>query len=217
MKKYIVTIILALAFAPIFSAVQARELTTKEVVEQTRKKVKADKRGKAEAKKKAAEGWIVIEGTSPMELQMANQIAYEEATDQESMPYFYAGPGTFTSNNKSAALRYATKDAIQKIAEQIETNVASRSEFEDQTVGHGEYGGTTINNRTTAGDKISNRIAGIRPIVQIYRKKGNLYEVNVVMFYSRAKAEQLQSEVAGKAYEGNPELRDDVRSLLDGE
>lgn len=217
MKKIIVTVMLALTFAPIFSAIQAKELTTKEVVEQTRKKVKADKRGKSDAKVKKAAGWIVMEGSNPMELQMANQIAYNEATDDEGMPYFYAGIGTFTSNNKAAALKYATKNAIQDIAQQIDVAVASSSDMEDKTEGAGEYVGAVIQNRTTSSDDISARLSGIKPVVNIYKKNGNLYEVNVVVFYSRAKAAQIAAEARGKAYDGNPDLRERVRERLDAQ
>lgn len=215
MKKYIVSIMLALTVAPIFSPMSARELTTKEVVDQTRKKVKADKRGKAEAKEKKAAGWLVFEGSNPMELQMANQIAYTEATDAEGMPYFYQGPGTFTSNNKAAALKYATKNAILDIAQQIDVSVASSSDMEDETEGAGEYVGTVTKNRTTSSDDITARLAGLQPTVKIYKKNGGLYEVNVIVFYSRAKAAQLAAETRGKAYEGNPELKEKVRERLE--
>lgn len=215
MKKVIIAMAVALVLAPIMSTVQAKELTVKEVVELSRKKSKAEKRGKAEAKEKKAAGWVAFEGTSPMEMQMANQIAYDEATNDEAMPYFYRGSGTFTSNNKASALKYATKDAIQDIAEQIDVKVATSSEMEDQTSGAGEYAGTVNKNRSTAKDVVSGRLSGIQPIVKIYRKSGNMYEANVVIFYSRAKADQLAAEAYGKEFEGNADLRQRAQDALD--
>ncbi len=215
MKKVIIAMAVALVLAPIMCTVQAKELTVKEVVELSRKKSKAEKRGKAEAKEKKAAGWVAFEGTSPMEMQMANQIAYDEATNDEAMPYFYRGSGTFTSNNKASALKYATKDAIQDIAEQIDVKVATSSEMEDQTSGAGEYAGTVNKNRSTAKDVVSGRLSGIQPIVKIYRKSGNMYEANVVIFYSRAKADQLAAEAYGKEFEGNADLRQRAQDALD--
>lgn len=217
MKNFIITLVLALALAPALNYVQAKEQTVKEVIELSRKKSKAEKRGKADAKEKKAAGWMAFEGTSPMEMQMANQIAYDEATDDEAMPYFYKGTGTFTSNNKASALKYATKNAIQDIAEQIDVKVASASEMEDETSGAGEYAGTVSKNRSTAKDVVSGRLSGIQPVVKIYRKNGNMYEVNVIIFYSRAKADQLAAEAYGKAFEGNGDLSKRAQEALDSQ
>ncbi|MBD5326372.1 MAG: hypothetical protein HDS04_06815 [Bacteroides sp.] len=217
MKKFIITLVLALALTPAFNCIQAKELTIKELIELSRKKSKAEKRGKTDAKEKKAAGWVAFEGTSPMEMQMANQIAYDEATDDEAMPYFYKGTGTFTSNNKASALKYATKNAIQDIAEQIDIKVASASEMEDETTGAGEYASTVNKNRSTAKDIVSGRLSGIQPIVKIYRKSGNMFEVNVIIFYSRAKAEQLAAEAYGKAFEGNDDLRQRAQEALDNQ
>lgn len=218
MKKVFFFVAMVLMIAPVLSSAYAageRELTIKERVEKTRKSEKADKEGKKLAKQNTQKGWQEFEGTGLLEKQFAEQVAYERTTNDDGEPYFYRGVGSFTGNNKNEALRFAKKNALQDIASQIKTSLSSSGKLGSYSEGSGDNVNTVISASNTMMDDVVAKLEGVRPIVQMYRKEHGLYEVNVVVFYSRLAADKIASESYAKSFKGNPELEERAKAALE--
>lgn len=215
MKKLILLALCAIIAGPAIMTASAKEPSTKELIEETRKKMKTDKLGKKEAKKLTNYGWNAFEGSDPLESQLSMQMAYNKTTDDNGEALFYMGKGSFTTNDKGAALKFAKKRAYLDIAEQIETKIGAAGDMELSTSGAGDTNVTTNKNGESAKSLVAQKLSGVRPIVEMYRKSGSQYEVNVVVFYSRERAKEAAAEAYGKAYQGNPELLERARKALE--
>lgn len=215
MKKLILLALCSIIAGPAIMTASAKEPSTKDLVEETRKKMKTDKLAKKEVKRLTNERWLAFEGTAPLEIQQSKQIAYSNTTDENGEALFFMGNGSFTTNDKGAALKFAKKRAYLDIAEQLETKIGAAGNMELDASGAGDTNVSTNKNSESAKSLVAQKLSGVRPVVQMYRKSGSQYEVNVVVFYSRERAKEAAAEAYGKAYQGNPELLERARKALE--
>jgi len=211
MKKVVIALMGALVLGSALSFVEAKDLTVKEIVEKTAKKEKTDKLGKAEAKRQRKAGWVVMEGSLPMEKQYAESYAYELAVDDNERPYFYQGKGEYTSSNKGTAYKFACQAAAMDLASTIEQSLAGATETTTDDVN----GEASTTGSQSVKSLVAAKLNGLQPVVKIYKKEGNKYSVIVNMFYSRSQADVLAAKARAEALKHDKTLDNDVEKLLE--
>lgn len=161
-------------------------------MKEVRKRYKTDKRAKKEAKEREKDRWKVLEGSLPLEAQLEENYTRQNMFDDDGEPLYYFGHGTFRTDDKNVAYKNACLAARQDIASQLETELveAYSTDQRSQTVSSSES--ATISKAFAEGKAVvSNKLAGVRPVVRMYRRDKYQYEVEVEMYYSRDKARQI--------------------------
>lgn len=212
MKKTVIALLSALTLGAALNFAAAKnDPTVKEIIDRTTKKEKTEKLGKKEAKDRKAKGWIVIEGSLPMERQFQDAFAYDLATDNDEQPYFFTGQGEYTSTNKGAAYKFAHQAAIMDLVNNMEINMAGGASTEvNDTDGVATTSGSS-NTKSIAAKKL----AGLQPVVKIYRKDGDQYSVMVRVYYSRKLARELDVREQAAKIKSDEKLKQDVEGQLD--
>lgn len=157
-----------------------------------RKRHKTEKLAKTEAKKREQNGWSVFEGSLPMVQQMEENFIRQNMMDDDGEPLYYFGHGSFRTDDKNAAFKNACLAARQDIASQLETELveAFSTDVRSEKVSSDES--VTVSKAFAEGKAVvSSKLAGVRPIVRLYRRDKYQYEVEVDMYYSREKARQI--------------------------
>lgn len=189
MKKIILVLMMVMIGNIAVSYAQSSmEAKMKEV----RKRHKTDKLAKNEAKKREKAGWTVFEGSLPMAEQMEENFIRQNMFDEDGEPLYYFGHGSFRTDDKNAAFKNACLAARQDIASQLETELveAFSTDVRSEKVSSDES--VTVSKAFAEGKAVvSSKLAGVRPIVRLYRRDKYQYEVEVDMYYSREKARQI--------------------------
>ncbi len=182
-----------------------------------KKRHKTEKLAKTEAKKREKSGWTVFEGSLPMAEQMEENFIRQNLLDDDGEQLYYFGHGSFRTDDKNAAYKYACLAARQDIASQLETELveAFSTDIRSQKVSPEES--VTVSKAFAEGKAIVNsKLAGVRPVVRIYRRDKYQFEVEVDMYYSRDKARQIAREaVREQLAKENTGLKDLVNDVLD--
>lgn len=190
--KRILLILSALMFGSITVSYAQTAGKVEEHMKTVKKKYKTDKLAKQEAKKRESQGWSVLEGSLPMVVQMEENFTRQNMFDDDGEPLYYFGHGTYRTDDKNAAYKYACLAARQDIASQLETELAEgfSTDVRSQKVSSEES--VTVSKAFAEGKAIvSAKLAGVRPLVRIYRRDKFQYEVEVDMYYSREKAREI--------------------------
>lgn len=194
MKKIIFLLMLALMGGTITTYAQTAGKVDAQMKE-VRKRYKTEKLAKNEAKKRQKEGWSVLEGSLPMEVQMEENFTRQRMVDEDGELLYYFGHGTFRTDDKNAAYKNACLAARQDIAAQLETELveAFATDIRSEKVSSDES--VTVSKAFAEGKAVvSAKLSGVRPIVRIYRRDKFQYDVEVDMYYSREKAREIARE-----------------------
>lgn len=186
-------------------------------MKEVRKRYKTDKLAKDEAKKREKSGWTVFEGALPMAAQMEDNYTRQHLLDDDGEPLFYFGHGSYRTDDKDAASKFACQAARLDIASQLETELveAFSNDVRSEKVTSDES--VTVSKAFAEGKAVvSSKLASVRPVVRIYRRDKYQYEVEVDMYYSRDKARQIARDVVREqlAHEETG-LKDLVNDILD--
>lgn len=164
-------------------------------MKEVRKRHKTDKMAKNEAKKREKSGWTVFEGSLPMVEQMEENFTRQHMMDEDGEPLYYFGHGSFRTDDKNAAFKNACLAARQDIASQLETELveAFSTDVRSEKVSPDE---SVSVSKAFAEEKaiVNSKLAGVRPVVRLYRRDKYQYEVEVDMYYSREKARQIAQD-----------------------
>ena len=194
-------------------AQRAVEAQMKEV----QKRHKTEKLAKNEAKKREKSGWTVFEGSLPMVQQMEENFIRQNMLDDDGEPLYYFGHGSYRTDDKNAAYKNACLAARQDIASQLETELveAFSTDVRSEKVTSDES--VTVSKAFAEGKAVvSSKLAGVRPIVRLYRRDKYQYEVEVDMYYSREKARQIAREaVREQLAQEETGLKDLVNEVLE--
>lgn len=187
-----------------------------EQMKAVKKKYKTEKLAKQEAKKREGQGWSVLEGSLPMVTQMEENFIRQNMLDDDGEPLYYFGHGTFRTDDKNAAYKNACLAARQDIASQLETELAEgfSTNVRSEKVSSNES--VTVSKAFAEGKAIvSAKLAGVRPLVRIYRRDKFQYEVEVDMYYSREKAREIaHAAIREKLANEDSGLREMVDEVL---
>lgn len=186
-------------------------------MKEVRKRHKTDKLAKNEAKKREKSGWTVFEGALPMAEQMEENFIRQNMLDDDGEPLYYFGHGSYRTDDKNAAFKNACLAARQDIASQLETELveAFSTDVRSEKVSSDES--VTVSKAFAEGKAVvSSKLAGVRPIVRLYRRDKYQYEVEVDMYYSREKARQIARDaVREKLAHEETGLKNLVNDVLD--
>lgn len=164
-------------------------------MKEVRKRHKTEKLAKNEAKKKEKSGWLVFEGSLPMVEQMEENFIRQNMLDEDGEPLYYFGHGSYRTDDKNAAYKNACLAARQDIASQLETELVEAFSTDVRSEKVSDDESVTVSKAFAEGKAVvSSKLAGVRPIVRLYRRDKYQYEVEVDMYYSRDKARQIARE-----------------------
>lgn len=214
MKKIVYLLI---AFIISGTAVSLAQSSFESKMKDVRKRYKTDKLAKKEAKDREKKGWTVFEGSMPMAEQMDEHFIRQRMLDDDGEQLYYFGHGSYRTDDKNAAFKYACLQARQDIASQLETELveAFSTDIRSEKVSPEES--VTVSKAFSDGKAVvSAKLAGVKPLVRIYRRDKYQYEVEVDMYYSRDKARQIAHEAIRErlAHEDSG-LKDLVNNVLD--
>ena len=186
-------------------------------MQEVRKRHKTDKLAKNEAKKREKNGWTVFEGSLPMEKQMEENFTRQKMVDEDGEPLYYFGHGSYLTDDKNAAYKFACLAARQDIAAQLETELAEAFSTDVRSEKVSPEESVAVNKAFAEGRAVvSAKLAGVRPIVRLYRRNKYQFEVEVDMYYSRDKARQIAHEaVRENLAQEDSGLKDLVNDILD--
>lgn len=186
-------------------------------MKEVRKRHKTDKLAKNEAKKREKSGWTVFEGSLPMAEQMEENFTRQNMLDDDGEPLYYFGHGSYRTDDKNTAFKNACLAARQDIASQLETELveAFSTDVRSEKVSSDES--VAVSKAFAEGKAVvSAKLAGVRPIVRLYRRDKYQYEVEVDMYYSRDKARQIARDaIRDRLSHEETGLRNLVDELLD--
>lgn len=213
-------ILLLLAIALVCSTVPAYTQTAGLVeaqMKEVRKRYKTDKLAKDEAKKREKQGWSVLEGSLPMVTQFEENFTRQRLLDDDGEQLYYFGHGTFRTDDKNAAYKNACLAARQDIASQLETELVEAFSTDVRSEKMSSDESVTVSKAFAEGKAVvSSKLAGVRPLVRIYRRDKFQYEVEVDMYYSREKAREITREaIREKLANEDTGLRNLVNDLMD--
>lgn len=214
MKKIILFVMVALIGGIVGQAQTAGAV--EQQMKQVRKQYKTEKLGKEEAKRKEKDSWCVMEGSLPMAQQFEQKYTREYMLDEDGEPIYFFGHGTYTSDDKNAAYKFACNDARHHIASQLETELAEAFSTDVRSSKLSSDESVTVTEAFAEGKSVvSAKLTGVRPIVKIYKRDKFQYTVEVEMYYSREKAKELARQAAReKLAEKDPGLTKLVDDML---
>lgn len=216
MKKLLLLLIITLIGGSIESYSQTAGMVEAQMKE-VRKRHKTDKLAKQEAKKREKEGWSVMEGSLPMATQFEENYTRMNMFDDDGEPLYYFGHGTFRTDDKNAAYKNACLAARQDIASQLETELVEAYSTDVRSQKTSSDESVTVTKAFSEGKAVvSSKLAGVRPLVRIYRRDKFQYDVEVIMYYSREKAREIARDAIREqlAHEETG-LRELVDELMD--
>lgn len=213
MRKILVTLFCCIFMIP-FGFSQTAGMVEQQM-KNVRKKYKTEKLGKEEAKKREKENWSVMEGSLPMTQQFEENYTRRYMLDDDGEPLYFFGHGSFTTDDKSAAYKFACQAARQDIASQLESEMAEAFNTDIRSSKLSSEESVSVKDVFAQGKEVvSAKLAGVRPLVKIYRRDKFQYTVEVEMYYSREKARELARQAAreelSKKDPGLTKLVDDV-------
>lgn len=213
MKK---VIFLLVAFFIGGCAVSYAQNSIEAKMKEARKRHKTEKLAKNEAKKREKSGWTVFEGSLPMVEQLEENYTRQHLLDDDGEQLYYFGHGSYRTDDKNAALKNACLAARQDIASQLETELAEAFSTDVRSEKVSPEESVTVSKAFAQGKSVvSAKLAGVKPIVRIYRRDKYQYEVEVDMYYSRDKARQIAREaVREQLSKEDPGLKDLVNDAL---
>lgn len=216
MKKILFLLVAFLLGSTMVGYAQTRgqvEAQMKEV----RKRHKTEKQAKDEAKKREKQGWTVMEGSLPMASQFEENFTRQHMLDEDGDQMYYFGHGTYRTDDKNAAYKNACLVARQDIASQLETELVEAFNTDVRSQKMSSEESVTVSKAFAEGKAVvTAKLAGVRPLVRIYRRDKYQYEVEVEMFYSREKARELARDaIREKLANEESGLRNVVDDLMD--
>lgn len=219
MNRFITTLAAALLLLSPLAMSGQTSKAVKSQMKESRKSInsKSSKAARKEAKQYSKAGWLPLEGSLPLEKQLDERYVREGMLDEDGESIYYFGEGSYSTDDKNAAYKFACDAARQDIAAQLEVQLAEAYSTDVRSQKLNSDESVAINDAFAKGKAVvSAKLAGVKPIVKMYRRNKYQYEVQVVLIYSREKANELarkaaREELAAKN-PGLEKLLDDVMS-----
>lgn len=179
---------------------------------------------KKESKRYTKDGYTPFVGQPPIKNQMDKSFRYQDEADESGFPKWIVSTGSSVANTQAAGEMQAIELAKSRLVGLIETNFRAVIE---STVANDQIDATDAASVTKTIEVSTNRVAKklgmIVPVVKIFRRVGNNFEVQVTIAYNyemarKAVLEEMkmvlkdESEDVRKKHEKflNPDLQPDV-------
>lgn len=200
MKKSIAAMVLAVIIGASPAIAQNPQ---KDVEKQRREQVKlghkrlsekASKDARKEAKALRKAGWLTPAGALPIDKQLDEAYLKQTELNNVGEKAWLMGSATAIGESLDAATFSALEMAKINLVQVMEQQIAGKTETR---LGNARAK-AAVSKAITEGEFrtiYSQKIAGVEPVLCLYREKVNGdYEVQVRLFYSRAKAEEVTKE-----------------------
>ncbi|MGL1886026.1 MAG: hypothetical protein OCD76_05890 [Reichenbachiella sp.] len=205
-----------LALLVCFGNVQAQQ--DKKAVKALKKELndKAIKDARKEAKSIGKQGWYTQPGTMPLEKQVERAWMKEVEVDDDGYPKYYVGTGSSLAGTMSAAKMQASTIAKQDLAGRISSSIASIIETNISTEQLSAEDAATIQQTISASTEvISQKLARVIPLTELYRKQDKNFECQVRLAYSQELAQAAAKEVIKQSLEEKSNItREKVDKLM---
>ncbi|PIB36337.1 hypothetical protein BFP72_13500 [Reichenbachiella sp. 5M10] len=188
---------LSVVFA-LFIAFSAQAQQDKKEIKALRKELndKAIKDARKEAKSIEKADWFTQPGTMPLEKQIERAWMKEVEVDDDGYPKYFVGTGSSLAGTQSAAKLQASTIAKQDLAGRISSSIASIIETNISTEQLTAEDAATIQQTVSASTEvISQKLARVIPLTELYRKNGKNYECQIRIAYSQELAQEAAKEV----------------------
>lgn len=186
MKKMLSLIVCVLAVAFTCPTVDAQS-SAKTLKKELKSKVEKDCR--KTAKKLEKEGWKVMPGKLPLAKQMQESRFAEIDKDKNGEKLYFTGTHKATGGNYSAAKKIADDRARMEIAEHVNATISELVKGKLSSTNYGEGDIETIDEFVSSNKNlVSATLNGVYPVLEIYREKDNLVEVQVMVKANAADA-----------------------------
>lgn len=157
----------------------------------------AKKALKKEIKKLTKEGWTVLPGALPLEIQLERSYQKQFEVGANGENKYIVGQAQSVGGNHSAAELTAMQIAKEEIAQQASSNIASRTDLSivgEQVSSEEATALTQMAMKSTS--EIARHLNNIRPIFKAYRKLSNS-NVEVVVHLSYPTSEVTKAVLEG--------------------
>ncbi|MCV9389207.1 hypothetical protein [Reichenbachiella ulvae] len=159
-------------------------------------KDKAIKDARKEAKRIEKDDWYTQPGTMPLDKQIERAWMKEAEVDDYGFPAYFVGSGSALAGTQSAAKLQASTIAKQDLAGRISSSIASLIETNISTEQLSAEDAATIQQTVSASTEvISQKLARVIPLTELYRKQDKNYECQIRVAYSQELAKQAAKEV----------------------
>ncbi|WP_109831343.1 hypothetical protein [Reichenbachiella versicolor] len=182
------------AILVLFASVAVAQQSEKELRKQI--KEKAIKDARKEAKALGKEKWFTQPGSLPLEKQIEKAWMKQYETDDMGYPKYYVGIGNALAGTQSAAKLQASTIAKQDLAGRISSSIASIVETNLSTTQLTADEAATVQETISASTEvISQKLARVITLTELYRKNKKNYECNLRIAYSAELAKQAAQDV----------------------
>ena len=164
---------------------------------------KYDKQAAKEAKQRAKDGWMVAPGAQPLEMQLAKSYRMHDEMTDDGEPKWIIGSAMTVGENYDGAKLQAMSLAINNIAQQLQTAVASEI---NNNVANSQLGAdeaATVTKTVMGGTQwIANTIGKVITVVECYQILPNKNRnVLIEVAYSEKKARESVKQALRKELE----------------
>ena len=165
-------------------------------------KEKAIKDARKEAKSLEKDKWFTQPGSLPLDKQIEKAWMKQYETDDLGYPKYFVGIGNSLAGTQSAAKLQASTIAKQDLAGRISSQMSAIIETNMSTTQLTADEAATIQETISASTEvISQKLARVVTLTELYRKNKENYECNLRIAYSAELAKEAAKEVIKKNLE----------------
>lgn len=178
---------------------------------------KASKAARAEAKNLKKDGWMAAPGALPLEKQLDKCYKLQYQTDAEGYPEYLMAEGMSVGSVYDSAKLAAIEAAKQRLAGQIQSEVASLIKMTEANDQLGGFDAESVSKTTAASQNfIKQSLGRVLVVTEAYRMVGNgRREVLVRIAYTQKQIDRITREAAKKSLEDSgAELHDELKEML---
>jgi hypothetical protein len=140
---------------------------------------------KKESKRYEKEGYQPFVGQPPLKNQMDKSFRYQDEADESGFPKWIVATGSSVANTQAAGEMQAIEVAKSRLVGLLETNFRAVIE---STIANDQIDAVDATSVTKTVEVATNRVAKklgmIVPVVKIFRRVGNNFEVQTTIAYS---------------------------------
>jgi len=196
MKLTFSTIIAALLICFVSATTQAQ--SEKALKKEIKEKAIKDARKEAKSLEKAK--WFTQPGSLPLAKQIEKAWMKQYETDDLGYPKYYVGIGNSLAGTQSAAKLQASTIAKQDLAGRISSSIASIVETNLSTTQLTAEEAATVQETISASTEvITQKLARVITLTELYKKNKKNYECNLRIAYSAELANEAAKEVIKKS------------------
>jgi hypothetical protein len=150
---------------------------------------------KKESKRYEKEGYQPFVGQPPIKNQMEKSFRYQDESDESGFPKWIVATGSSVANTQAAGEMQAIELAKSRLVGLIETNfraVIESTVANDQL--SAEEAVSVTKTVEVSANRVSKKLGMIVPVVKIFRRVGNNFEVQVTIAYNYDMARRAMLE-----------------------